>query len=402
MNIAIINVLARQKSTGKIAYGLFSYLRQQGHSVTLYYGRRDDEAPTEDRDIIRISSDCDNYGHAALSRVLGEQGMYSRSATRKLLEMLEDRHTEVVYLLNLHGYYLNFPMLFDYLGKKHIKVIYLMLDEAAFLGKCCFAGECKQYQTGCGSCPQVREYPKSLWLDRSRQLFTMKQRAYAKIRDLTFVGIPYTVEIARQSALLRDAKMVELDEAVNLRELYYPRETATLRKQLGISAKSRVILTVSPYSDSRKGGRFFLQAAETLQDQQDLTFVYVGYDGDEKECPPNLIPISYVSDQNRLAEYYSAGDLFVCTSLAETVANTCLEALSCGTPLLGFRVCGIPYSADAQHGTFVEAKNVNELVRIIRDTPRKTAEITASCRAYAESRYDAQIYFEKLEKLCRG
>ena len=85
----------------------------------------------------------------------------------------------------------------------------------------------------------------------------------------------------------------------------------------------------------------------------------------------------------------------------ETVANTCLEALSCGTPLLGFRICGIPYSADAPYGTFVAPEDVDGLAEAIRNTPPKTAERSAACRHYAESRYDAQQYYERLASLTK-
>lgn len=400
MNIAIINSMSNTTSTGKIAFGLHSYLKAQGHRSRIYYGRKDPGAEGND-DLIRFCSEAEFRCNALLVRLFGAEGLYAWHATKRLLALLEQDPPDAVYLLNLHAYYLNFPMLFDYLGKRQIKTIYLMLDEAPFLGKCCFSFSCERYKAECGHCPLVRDYPKSLFFDRSRLLFRKKREAYAKVRDLTFVGIPYTVEKARGSALLRNAHLVELDEAVNLRELYYPHETSALRERVGIPGGNRIILTVSPYSNPRKGGRFFLRVAELLAAQKDLTFVYVGYDGEEKECPPNLIPISYVSDQNELAEYYSLGDLFVCTSLAETVANTCLEALSCGTPLLGFRICGIPYSADAPYGTFVAPEDVDGLAEAIRNTPPKTAERSAACRHYAESRYDAQQYYERLASLTK-
>ena len=398
MNVAVINVLAKTKSTGKIAYGLHEHLKKCGHHSILCYGRSDEGVQGEE-DIVRFSSNLDNCVHAVCSRFWGDQGMYSVHSTKRLLKLLDEHYVEAVYLLNLHGYYLNFPMLFEYLGRKQVKTLYLMLDEAPFLAKCCFAFSCEKYQTECGPCPQKQEYPKSLFLDRSNRLFHMKKEAYAKVKDITFVGIPYTVARARDSALLRDAKLAELDEAVDLRGTYYPRETEQLRKKLNIPDGNKVILTVSPFSNPRKGGRFFLEAAEKLRERKDITFVHVGFDGDTSLCPPNEIPISYVSDQNELAEFYSMGDLFVCTSLAETVANTCLEALSCGTPILSFNVSGMPYCADSAHGTFVEAGDVDALAQVIASAGKKSQQTVDSCRKYAESRYDAVAYFERLEGL---
>lgn len=401
MNIAIINSMAKTTSTGKIAYGLHKYLKSQGHQSRVFYGRKDPTAEG-DADLIRFCSELEFRINAGLVRLLGAEGCYAKYATKRLLKQLDGFQPDAVYLLNLHAYYLNLPMLFKYLGSHNIKVAYLMLDEAPFLGKCCFSFSCEKYKTECNCCPQKNGYPKSVFFDRAKKLFNMKKVAYAQVEDITFVGIQYTLERAKESALLREAKLVELDEAVDLRGTYYPRCTEQLRERLGIPKENLIVLTVAPFSNPRKGGKFFVKAAEILVERKDITFVHVGFNGDTSICPPNYIPITYVSDQNELAEYYSLADLFVCTSLAETVANTCLEALSCGTPLLSFNVSGMPYAADEEHGTFVNAGCAEELADVIAHTERKTEERIASCRKYAESRYDSVHYFKKLaDILCK-
>lgn len=401
MNIAIINIMAKTTSTGKIAHGLYEHLLERGHRARVYYGHPDPGAAGEE-DLVRVCGEWEFRFNAGLTRLFGGEGLYARRATRRLIRALEADPPDAVCLMNLHAYYLNLPMLFSWLGEKNLRTVYVMLDDAPFLGKCCFSYDCGRYREECGRCPLVRDYPKSLFFDRSRRLLRMKRDAYAKVKDLTFVGIPYTVERAKGSALLKNARLVPLDEAVDLRRLYYPRETGGLRRKLGIPEENKVILTVSPFSNPRKGGRYFLQAAESLRDRGDITFIHVGFDGDPKLCPPNEIPVPYVSDQNELAEFYSLADLFVCTSLAETVANTCLEALSCGTPILSFNTSGMPYCADAAHGTFVEAGDVGALAAAVAAAERKSPERIASCRRYAESRYDSRMYFEGLEKLLLG
>lgn len=400
MNVAIINVLGKTKSTGKIAYGLHTYLKRHRNRSVIYYGRWDEGDDGSESDVVRISSDLDNHMHAACARVFGNQGEYSASATKRLLRLLDEQDPDAVYLLNLHGYYLNFPMLFDYLGKHRIKTICLMLDEYFFLGKCANALDCVKYRKDCRGCPAVREYPKSLLLDRAHHLLVKKAAAYRKVPNITFVGIPYTVRCAKESFLLRDAHFVEMDEAIDLKT-YFPRNTTSLRRELGIPKENKVILTIAPYSDPRKGGKYFMEAVRRLSDRTDMTFLYLVYDGDPTECPPSVIPIAYVRDQGLLATYYSLADMFVCPSLAETVANTCLEALACGTPVLGFDVCGMPDSADAEHGTFVPAGDVAALTEVIARTERKDAARINSCRAYAESRYDSEDYFKKLEQMAR-
>ena len=169
-----------------------------------------------------------------------------------------------------------------------------------------------------------------------------------------------------------------------------------IRKELEIPEGNKVIVTVTPYPNVRKGGQYFIEAARKMENNKDVSFVHVGFVADKSICPSNYIPVGYVKDQSLLAEYYSLGDLFVHTSTAETIPAAILEALACGTPILGFNSSGIPFSADKEHGTFVEPCNVDEMVKVIKKTPRKNRETIDSCREYAKSRYDNIMYYQKL------
>ncbi len=396
MNIAIIGALAKTKSTGKIAYGLFKWLLERGHNTTLFYGRKDEVEA--DNNIVRIGTDVDNYYHFAMSRLFGNQGAYSKLATKKLIHEMDARNIQAVYILNLHGYYLNLRLFFDYLSKKKIKIIYIMVDESSFRAKCCAANDCVKYQTLCEKCPLKKEYPKSLFFDRSKELFKEKRNAYKK-NNITFVGIKFTVDAAKKSAIIENGKFEYIDEAVNTKEIYFPRKTEDIRKKLEISSEKIVIMGMGPYSNYAKGGRFILEAARKLENDERFIFVFPGFDGDRNKCPKNFIPLDYVKNPNDMAELYSLADLFVCTSYSETIANTCLEALACGTRLLVFNACGMPECAEDAQRTVLEIGDVEGIVTVVKNTIKKDKESIQECRDYAVKRYDSQVYFEKLEKL---
>lgn len=395
MNIAILNTLAKSGSTGKITYGFQSYLKSCGHNAYIFYGR-DDSVDESEKDIIRIGSDLDVKIHGAKSRILGLQGTYSVKATRTMLVKFDELRIDAVCMFNLHGYYVNFPILFEYLGRHQIPCEYVMLDEYPLLGKCSYSYDCEKFKTECKNCPQVKEYPKSLLFDRSKKMFRIKKEAYDSAPQCVFVGIEYTVNRAKESALTKGRFFAIADEAIDLRNMYYPRQTDRLRNELEIPKGNKIIVTVTPYPNSRKGGQFFIEAARRMENIEGFSFVHVGFKADTGICPSNYIPIGYVKDQNLLAEYYSLGDLFVHTSTAETIPAAILEALACGTPILGFDASGIPFSADKEHGTFVEPNNVDEMVKVIKSTPWKDRSVIDSCRKYAESRYDNIMYYEKL------
>ena len=401
MNIAIINTLAMSGSTGKIAYLFQQYLIRQGHNAYIFYGR-DDELVNNSNDIIRVGNNFDLYFHCLLSRITGMQGVFSRIATKRMLKKFIELKIDGVCMFNLHGYYLNMPLLFSFLGKTGISCEYVMLDEYPFLGKCAYSFDCDKFKTKCQNCPRVHEHPKSLFFDSSTKMFNLKKKVYSFAPQCIFVGIEYTVGRAKQSAITRNCKFGVADEAVDLRSVYFPRDTTNLREKLGIPKENKIIVTISVYPNERKGSQYFLEVAKRMTNHKEISFVHVGFMADLSLCPTNYIPIGYVKDQNLLAEYYSLGDLFVHTSTAETIPASIIEALACGTPILGFASSGIPYSTDEIHGTFVEPRNVNEMIRVIENTPKKTMDRINSCRAYAVTRYDSVDYGKKLLNYLQG
>ena len=396
MNIAIINTLAKSGSTGKIAFSYFKYLKSQGHTPYLFYGRHDEQVSSNDSEIIRIGNDIDLYLHTLLARVTGLQGVYSKMATRNMLKKFKELNIQAVCMFNLHGYYINYSLLFNYIGKNNLRCEYVMLDEYPFLGKCAYSFSCDKFMSECKACPHIKEYPKSLFVDSSNRMFKLKKNLYKIVPQCVFVGVEYTVDRAKKSAITKDCIFEVADEAIDLRDVYFPRNVKALKRELNIPESNTVIVTVTPYPNERKGGKYFLEAAKRLEHNKSISFVHVGYNADKDECPSNYIPIGYVKNQDLLSEYYSLGDLFVHTSIAETIPSAILEALACGTPILGFNSSGIPYSTDRFHGTFVEPCNVDKMVEVILNTPKKDEKMINSCRKYAISRYDSIDYCRKL------
>ena len=114
---------------------------------------------------------------------------------------------------------------------------------------------------------------------------------------------------------------------------------------------------------------------------------------------PHVVTVPYVSSQEELAQYYALGDLFVCTSLADTMPNVCIEALGCGTPLAGFAEAGTPYVAPSAYATFTKTYDIPALAQVIASTPKKSPERSAACHQYAVGRYAGEVIFAKLEKI---
>ena len=399
MKILIVDCFATIRSTGKITTLQYEYLKSKGHDVRLCY-RGIREPKVDNPDYIPVAGNIEPYIGYFLSSLTGYESYVHPFATRRLIKVTQEFKPDVVQLNILHGYFINSNTYISYLNKQNIPTCYTMMDEYAYMGRCAYSYQCNQFLTGCkGNCPTLNKYPISWFFDRSEFMWKRKRRAYDGFKNIVFTGPGWVVKRAKQSALLRDFNVVELDEPVNFGNVFYPKETNELRYKLNIPEDNKVIITVAQLSDARKGGKYVFDVAKHLQDRKDITFVFVGCDIPGPFELDNLIQIPFVKSQTELANYYSLGDLFICTSLADTMPNVCIDALGCGTPVAGFAEAGTPYVASHEYGIFTPTYDIEALAEVIVKTPKKDAARIKDCHDYAIGRYSPEVILEKLENL---
>ena len=81
--------------------------------------------------------------------------------------------------------------------------------------------------------------------------------------------------------------------------------------------------------------------------------------------------------------------------------NVCLEALACGTPIIGFNISGIPYVASEKYGTFIEPRNTRMLAEIMDKFPKKSESRKQECRAYAIQRYSHHKFYTSIMNIVK-
>lgn len=394
MKIVIINVVYKVGSTGKNVDANYRDLKARGHEVKVFYGTRKQDV--KDRNFIYIGSRIATHIHYKLSKYFGLQGSLSILPTLRMIHILKKFKPDIIWVNGIHGYYLCEPLFWKYVKLSKIWVVYGMPDEYGFVGKCCSAGECDKYKTECNNCPQLSNYPESKYIDNSKRIFRMKKRAYAGISNLIFRSAPYVISRAKQSALTTGKYFCETDSSVDVTNTFYYRGNNELREELCIPEKHRIVLSCAPYYDELKGVKYFYEAAKLLKEEE-ITFINVGYAGPNNRHLEidteglKYIVIPYIADQNRLAEFYSIADVYVCTSIVDAMPNACLEALGCGTPILGFNISGVPFVADDAHGKFIEPCKAEVLAEEIMNHPKKTLETIQSCHNYALQRFDRSV-----------
>lgn len=395
MKILFVNTTYGVGSTGKLMRSFLNYANEQGHEVAAVFADGNLDAFVK---AIKVKDNISRKATILLERLTGLTGWFSPWSTKRAVHFLDEYKPDIIYLGNLHGYYINIYDWYKEISKRNIPCVQIMWDEFPMTGSCAFTFECEKYKSICSKCQYRNEYPISYLFDQSKYLQKKKSSSYSD-NNVVFVSVPYTVSKARDSYLLKNKKLIALDEAIDQKNIFYPKNVQLLRKSLKLTKDSLIILNVCVYPSERKGGKYYLELARKCLEYKDIVFIHVGFNGNKDDCPSNYIPIGFVSNQDELADYYSLADLFVCTSLAETQPNTCLEALSCGTPICGFDISGVPTCAEEPYGRFVEVGNTDLLKDIVVKANKKTDESCSYIRKYAESRFSSDIYNEKLIQL---
>ena len=189
MRVLMINSVCGIRSTGRICTDIAEILKANGDDCKVAFGR--ENVPMQYKELsVRIGRERDVLSHAMVSRIFDNTGHGSKNATKKFLEWVDEYNPDIIHLHNLHGYYINIELLFDYLGRKKIPVVWTLHDCWAFTGHCAYFDKvgCKKWEIdGCSNCPQKRAYPTSLLFDRSKRNFEEKKQLFSGLDRMVIV-----------------------------------------------------------------------------------------------------------------------------------------------------------------------------------------------------------------------
>ena len=382
MNIALVNVVGEEGSTGKLVKNHAAFFTSKGHICKIFHGRG---ARIDDGLFVKHGCRMDTVVHYGLAKLTGKEGYYSTLFTKRILKDLKDFAPQWIITLNLHGHWLNIPLFLTEISKMDSYISIHMPDEFPYTARCEYTNGCDRFMNQCIGCERYKNIAKQ---------YRDKKACYEKILPKAcFTSAEYIVSKARQSSLLKDAKFNIINPGIDV-DYYHPVDADRIKKELNISNDKIVLLDVAPYSNKRKGVELFLQAAKKLEGNDKYVFVNVGFDGDNGIIPSNYVAIPYVSDQEKLREIYSMADCFMCTSMQDALPNACAEAMSCGTPIIAFNVSGMPFLADYPVLKLINDISVDKLVEAIINIEKKDSELSRKSRDQAVERYA----FSKNEK----
>jgi len=357
MKVLLLDVNCKSGSTGKIVYDLYTQLNKAGHIAGIGYGRG---ALVKDLNIIKFSSNIEVYIHALLTRFTGLTGCFSPFATRKLIRFIDKFNPDVVHLNDMHGYFVNILPLMKYLKKKNIKTIWTFHCEFMYTGKCGYSYECEKWKSECGHCPNLKDYPSSIFLDFTKKMFNDKKEIFKDFNNLTIVTPSKWLADRVNQSFLKNKELIVINNGIDTKNIFNPRQFEHLKRKHNIT-NEKIVLGVAPdIMCERKGGRYVLELAKQMKNEN-IKFILIGVKDLNEKFDDNVIALGRTENQLELAEYYSMADVFVICSKKENFPTTCVEAISCGTPVCGFDEGGTKETAPDKLGEFVPYGDIEAL-----------------------------------------
>jgi glycosyltransferase involved in cell wall biosynthesis len=401
----------------RAAYRIHSGLRKIGHESVMFVARRTSEDPA----VVEYRPGKDLGGRVC--RLVRERRIY-RSLLRYHAgrpigyDIFSDDRTPYgrdwltqlpsCDVINLHWVadFVDYRRFFSSIPPD-TPVVWRLADMNPFTGGCHFDAGCGKFKSGCGGCPQLGSNYR---MDLSHQIWRRKFRAFKKIgsRNLHIVVLNRSmVDTVRASPLLEGFPVTVIPNGLDINE-FAPRDREAAREILGLPVQGRIVLFAADYmQDRRKGLSLLIEALDDLKGIENLFLLSMGSGHPETSGHIAHRHVGRIHDDRMLSIVYSAADLFVFPSLQETFGQTALEAMACGTPVIGFDGVGcipdlIPCDQTGRKVPLGDVKGLRSAIaELLRDSAG-LAEMSAHCRRIVVEKFNLELQAKRYAELYRG
>lgn len=318
--------------------------------------------------------------HRHLAEWTGLNGAFSIWATLKMLRRFRQMDVQLVHLHNLQGFCVNIPLLFWYIKRHQLPVVWTLHGTWPYTGKCVHhvLANCDRWKTGCYDCPQQKIWPASN-VDNSRWMWRWKKKLFTSVETMRVVApSQWLVDLAKQS-FLGAFPISVIHNGIN-QHVFRPTES-NFRQQHGLENKI-VLLGVAEAWSKKKGLDVMEELAQRLDEPYRIVLVET-LDKERAKLPGNIVSIAHTSSKSELAQIYTAADLFIQPTRADTFPTVNMEALACGTPVITFRTGGSPEIIDNNCGATVEMDDIEGMMAAIQDESRHHRFTRENCQQRA-------------------
>lgn len=380
-----INLSANVGSHGRIAEEIGKAALENGWRSVIAYGR---SANVSQSELIRVGSNIDIYEHLIETRLFDNHGLASRLATKRFVEKVKELKPDIIHLHNIHGYYLNYRILFEYLNHVDIPVVWTLHDSWSFTGHCgqYLMVDCLKWQSGCNHCPQHKEEYPSSYVDRSEKNYALKMALFPANKYLHLVPVSNWMADNVLHSFLKDADVRVINNGIDI-NTFAPSQKQKVCAKIHILGVSNIW---TPY----KGLFDFYKLRELLnEDEYEITLV--GLTANQvKQLPKGIRGIERTQSVNELAKLYATSDIFVNPTYCDTFPTVNIESLACGTPVITYNVGGSPEIIDEETGWVLNKGDVEAIAQCVRkmtnESPEEIENRRGKCRDRAVRLYNKE------------
>lgn len=404
-------VIRTNTSTGRIMREIGDLAMAHGWEsyVAFSAGRDGKDLPCTSRKV-PVGGKLSVAVHGLWTRLTDRHGLASNAATRRFIRQIEEEiKPDIIHIHNLHGYFLNYRLFFDWLSRSGIPTVWTVHDCWLYTGHCYYysAARCDRWKTGCGACPQRKKFPRSWLVDASKSNHRTKRESFAKVPKemLTFVPVSQWMRDQMGESFLRDFPLRVIHNGLDLSVFAPSVDCSEVVEKYSLQGR-KVFLGVASVWSEEKGLADFLKLSNLLD--KDEVIVLVGLPERQlKTLPANIIGIERTADAAELAKLYSAASVFLNPTWQDNYPTVNLEALACGTPVVTYRTGGSAEAISPETGMVVEQGDVAGLLEAARffagqdkDSCGKACRIRAESYFCKNDRYSdyLRLYGELLEK----
>lgn len=396
-----INVTANWGSTGKIAEDIGLCAIEHGWESYMVYGRNCNPSSSH---LIRVGSMYDTYIHFLKQRLFDNEGLCSRSVTHKLVKKIEKIKPDIVHLHNIHDHYLNYEVLFEYLNKTSIQVVWTMHDFWGVTGHCMHfvIKNCEKYRTMCYDCLMHKVYPKTIF-ERSTRNYELKRKLFSANKNLVLVPVSQWVGDMLRYSFLKDKRMQVIPNGIDI-NLFKPTHGFS---HPDIKKSDYVIMGVASKWSQEKGLNDYITLSRMLPDgyviilvgMTDAQFRKVTRIKGTNGC--KIVGIGRTNSVMELAALYTRADVVTILSNAETFGLTVIEGYACGTPAIVYNNTAPPLLITEKTGCIVTTGDVETLSRVLQEfrNSKFKEKHSVDCRKQAKDHFDKNKCFEKYIEL---
>lgn len=363
MKILIINSVAGIRSTGRIVTDIAERFINDGHECKIAYGR--ENVPKKYQSICyKIGTRPDSYVNAIKARIFDNEGFNAKKATKKFIEWANNYNPDVLWLHNLHGYYINIELLFDWIkSRPDMEVRWTLHDCWAFTGHCSYfsAAGCMKWENGCSSCCQKKSYPQSVFKDNCAKNYERKKAAFCGVKSLTLITPSKWLADLVNKSFLSEYRVEVVHNTID-ENVFRPRPS-NFREKYSLTDK-KILLGIASTWDHRKGLQDFLELNQILDDSWRIVLVGLT-DKQIKHIPKDILCIKRTNSAMELAEIYTAADVFLNLTYEDNYPTVNLEAQACGTPCITYKTGGSVESVPPEN--IVEQHDLKRVMSLINE-----------------------------------